>query len=197
MIQPSYVQKLEVRHLSLFVVLAALCLGIQLTPRPLNVESTSLIVFLTGAVLGVTFGAGLGSLVMFINGFLSPYGFAGLLLPFQMIGMALVGVGGGLYGRSSGGSYDSVSCVEAAVLGAFLTLIFDVLTNLGWAVPMMLEGQPILLAFVSVLVSGAFPSLVHVVSNTVFFGAAFVPVTSAVRKLLGGGHIWKKDFSLT
>jgi hypothetical protein len=197
MIQPSYVQKLEVRHLVLFVVLAALCLGIQLTPRPLNVEFTSLVVFLTGAVLGVTFGAGLGSLVMFINGFFSPYGFAGLLLPFQMIGMALVGVGGGLYGRSRGGSYDSVSCVEAAVLGAFLTLIFDVLTNLGWAVSQMLAGQPIFLAVVSALVTGAVPSLVHVVSNSVFFGAAFVPVTSAVQKLLGGGQIWKKDFSLT
>lgn len=190
-------QKLEVRHLVLFVVLAALCLGIQLTPRPLNVEFTSLVVFLTGAVLGVTFGAGLGSLVMFINGFFSPYGFAGLLLPFQMIGMALVGVGGGLYGRSRGGSYDSVSCVEAAVLGAFLTLIFDVLTNLGWAVSQMLAGQPIFLAVVSALVTGAVPSLVHVVSNSVFFGAAFVPVTSAVQKLLGGGQIWKKDFSLT
>jgi hypothetical protein len=188
-------RKHGVRHLTLFVVLTALCTCIQLTPRPPNVEFTSLITFLTGAVLGVSFGAGLGSLVMFVNGFLSPAGFAGLLLPFQMLGMALVGVGGGLYGRSRSRSYDSGSHFETAVLGASLTLIFDVLTNLGWAIPLTLAGQPVFLAVVSVLVTGAVPSLVHVVSNTAFFGAAFVPATNAVQKLLGGGQIWKKDSS--
>jgi hypothetical protein len=143
------------------------------------------------------FGVGLGVLVMFVNGFVSPYGFAGLLLPFQVIGMAVVGVGGGLYGRSRRGSYDAKSCAETAVLGAFLTLVYDALTNFGVAILQVLGGQPVLPAFVSVLVYGAFFSLVHVVSNTIFFGAAFVPVMSALQKLLGGGRTWKKEFSPT
>jgi hypothetical protein len=191
------VQKHVVRHLALFVVLAALCIGIQLTPRPPNVEFTSLIVFLAGAVLGVSFGAGLGVMVMFVNGFVSPWGIAGLILPFQVIGMAVVGVGGGLYRRSRRGSYDAESCAETAVLGAFLSLVYDVVTNLGFAVTLMLTGQPIFLAIISALVSGAVFSVVHVVSNAVFFGAAFVPVTNALQKLLGGEQTWKREFSPT
>jgi len=196
-VQPYYVQKYVVRHLVLFIVLAALCIGTQLTPRPPNVEFTSLIVFLAGAVLGVSFGAGLGVLVMVTNGFVSPWGLAGLILPFQVLGMAVVGVGGGLYRRSRRGSYDAKSCAETAVLGAFLTLVYDTVTNFGFAVTLMLTGQPIFLTFISVLVSGAVFSLIHVVSNTVIFGAAFVPVTNAMQKLLGGGQTWKKEFSPT
>lgn len=190
-------RNLTIPRLSTFVVLAALCIGVQLAPRPPNVEFTSLIVFLAGAVFGMPFGGGLGVLVMFVNGFVSSWGFAGLIAPFQMIGMAMVGLGGGLYGRSRHGSYDSASCAETAVLGAFLTLVFDVVTNFGWAVHFGLSGQPVFLAFVSTLVSGAVFSLVHVVSNTVVFGAAFVPITNALQRLLGGGQTWKKEFSPT
>jgi hypothetical protein len=178
------VQRYGVRHLILFSVLAALCIAIQLTPRPPNVEFTSLIVFVAGAVLGVSFGAGLGVLVMFVNGFASPYGVAGIILPFQVIGMVVVGVGGGLYRRSRHGSYDVKSCTEAAVLGAFLTLVYDVITNFGFAVTYMLVGEPVFLAFISAILSGAVFSVIHVVSNTVFFGAAFLPITSALQKLL-------------
>jgi hypothetical protein len=156
-----------------------------------------LIVFVTGAVFGITFGAGLGVLVMFINGFASPYGVAGIILPFQIIGMVVVGVGGGLYGRSRHGCYDAQSCAEAAVLGAFLTLAYDAITNFGFAVTYMMIGEPVLLAFVSAIVSGAVFSVIHIVSNTVFFGAAFLPITSALQKLLGGEQIWKREFSPT
>jgi len=182
------------RHLALFIVQAAVCIGIQLTPRPPNVEFTSLISFLSSAVLGMSFGVGLGAFVMFVNGFVSPSGFAGLILPFQMVGMALVGVAGGLYRRSRNGSYDAQSCFETAVLGGFLALVYDALTNFGYAMPSMLNGQPVLPTYIGVLVSGAFFSLMHVVSNTVIFGAGFVPVTNAMRKLLGGEQVWKKEF---
>jgi hypothetical protein len=196
-VQLYSVLRYSVLHLVFFSVLAALCIGIQLTPRPPNVEFTSLIVFVTGAVFGITFGAGLGVLVMFINGFASPYGVAGIILPFQIIGMVVVGVGGGLYGRSRHGCYDAQSCAEAAVLGAFLTLAYDAITNFGFAVTYMMIGEPVLLAFVSAIVSGAVFSVIHIVSNTVFFGAAFLPITSALQKLLGGEQIWKREFSPT
>jgi hypothetical protein len=170
--------------------------SIQLTPRPPNVEFTSLIVFLVGAVFGVSFGVALGVLVMFVNGFFSVWGFAGLMLPFQAAGMALVGIGGGLYGRARGGSYDVWSCIEAAVLGAFLTLVYDVVTNFGVAVSYMLVGVPILLAFVNTIISGALFLVIHVVSNTAVFGVIFVPLTNTLQKVLGGGKTWKKELSL-
>jgi hypothetical protein len=192
-IQPYFMRRFAVRHLALFAVLAAMCTGIQLTPRPPNVEFTTLISFLASAAIGMSFGVGLGAFVMFINGFVSPSGFAGLIMPFQMVGMALAGVAGGLYRRSRNGSYNAQSCFETAVLGAFLTLVYDALTNFAYAMPSMLNGQPVLPTYVAVLVSGAFLSLTHVVSNTVIFGAGFVPVTNAMQKLLGGEQVWKKE----
>lgn len=190
-------RRVAVRHLALFIVLTALCIGIQLTPRPANVEFTSLITFLAGAVLGMSFGVGLGALVMFVNGFVSPFGVSGLLLPFQIIGMAIAGIGGGLYRRSRGGSYDTTSCLETAVLGALLALGYDAITNFGWAMPTILNGQPAFPTFAGVFVFGALFSLIHVVSNTILFGTAFVPVTNALQKLLGGEQVWKKEFSPT
>jgi hypothetical protein len=196
-IHPYIMHRFTVRYLALFAVLAALCTGIQLTPRPPNVEFTSLISFLSGAIFGMSFGAGLGAFVMFVNGFVSPSGFAGLIMPFQMVGMTMAGVTGGLYRRSRNGSYDAKSCFETAVLGAFLTLVFDALTNFAFAMPSMLNGQPVFPTYVGALVSGVFFSLMHVVSNTVIFGAGFVPVTNAIQKLLGGEQVWKREFSST
>lgn len=180
------------RQITMLSIVAALCIGIQLTPRPPNVEFTSLIVFLVGAIFGIPIATGLGALVMFINGLFSPWGFAGLMIPFQVIGMAIVGVGGGLYRRKREGSYDINSCTEAAILGAFLTLVYDVITNFGVAVSYTLLGMPILLAFINTIVSGALFSLIHIISNTTVFALIFFPISNALQKLLGGENTWKK-----
>jgi len=185
------------RQLVLLSTLAALCIGIQLTPRFPNVEFTSLIVFLVGAIFGISSGVALGILVMFINAFFSPWGFAGLMLPFQVTGMMVVGIGGGLYGRTKNGLYDASSCIEAAILGASLTLVYDVITNFGVAVSLMLVGMPLLLAFISAIISGALFSLIHIVSNTAVFGLIFLPLTNTLQKLLGGEKTWKKEPLLT
>ena len=190
-------RSLPTRQLVLLIILAALCVGIQLTPRPPNVEFTSLVVFLVGAIFGTSFGATLGILVMLINGLFSPWGFAGLMLPFQVTGMVIVGIGGGLYGRTRDGLYDARSCIETAVLGAFLTLVYDIITNFGVAVSYMLIGMPILLAFINAIISGALFSVLHVVSNTAVFGLIFFPLTNILQKLLGGGKTWKKGPLLT
>jgi len=134
---------------------------------------------------------------MFINGFFSPWGFAGLMLPFQVVGMVIVGIGGGLYGRARGGLYDAKSCIEAAILGAFLTLVYDIITNFGVAVSHMLVGMPITLAFITAIVSGALFSVIHIVSNTAVFGLTFFPLTNTLQKLLRGEKTWKKEPLLT
>lgn len=175
--------------------MTALCIGIQLAPRPPNIEFTSLIVFLVGVVFGALSGSAVGALVIVVNGFFSSWGFAGLMLPFQMAGMVIVGIGGGLYGRTGAGSHATRSCLETAILGAFLTLTYDLITNSGMAVSYMLMGAPVFIAFASALVSGALFSLIHVVSNAAIFGVAFVPLTNSLQKLLGGGKTWKEEFS--
>lgn len=88
-------------------------------------------------------------------------------------------------------------CVETAVLGAFLTLVYDMVTNLGVAVSYALTGMPLPLALASAIASGALFSAIHVVSNAAVFGVVFVPLTNALRRLLGGGENWREESLLT
>ncbi len=186
-------EQLNTRRLALLTILSALCIGIQLSPRPPNVEFTSLLIFLAGALFDVRVGGILGAAVMLVNGFLSPWGFAGLMLPFQIIGMSIVGVVGGVYGHTKRNVYTPSSCGETAALGAFLTLVYDVITNFGVAVSYMILGMPALPAFIGAIVSGAPFSLIHVVSNFFVFMAAFFPLTRALQQFFGGEKIWRKE----
>jgi len=167
------------RQVALFSVFAAMCIGIQLAPRPPNVEFTSLITFTMGVFFGSLPAGTFGALVMFVNGFLSPWGFAGMIMPFQMAGMFIVGVAGGVYKRYVAGERSGRLCVEAAVLGAFLTLIYDVITNSGTA---LLAGRALILTFFM----GIAMSIVHVYSNTFFFGFAFLPLLRAIQRFWKG-----------
>lgn len=173
--------------LALLSVLTALCLGLQLVPRPMNLEFTSLFSFVTGMLFGSLFGAGLGASVMFINGFLSPYGPAGSILPFQIVGMVIVGAAGGIYRRMSVGKLSLGNALEPLVLGAFLTFVYDVVTNVGTA--LFLQG-PVLSfpqALVAALVAGVIPSIMHVAWNSILFGAVTVPLVNAVQK----AFVWR------
>lgn len=172
------------KRAALLAVITALCVGIQLTPRLPNVEATSLICFLVGFMFGAGFGALLGVLTMFINGFLSPWGFAGIIMPYQMAGMALIGFTGGFYRKILGGNPNStknptkILQFEVSFLAAFLTLIYDIITNIGWALP---SGVPIIVA----LIQGTWFTVIHVASNVVFFGSAFFILVRILDNLLG------------
>lgn len=165
---------LQTRQLALFVVLAATTIGVQLAPRPPNIESTSLITFLVGVVLGGPAGAVFGTLVMFINGFLSPWGFAGLILPFQIVGMSLIGAAGGILRKYGVPNSARRTVWESAVLGSFLTLVYDVLTNVGVA---LVANVPVFFAFIT----GVTFSFTHIVSNTLLFGLAFTPLLKTFK----------------
>jgi uncharacterized membrane protein len=165
-------------------ILTALCLAVQLSPRPPNVEFTSLFTFVLGFLFGPVLGVLFGSFVMFVNGFFSPWGFAGLMMPFQIAGMALVGLAGGLYRRYSPNYGSSAKFyLEVAVLGAFLTVVYDLITNFGVALSMMVGMNPAL-AVITALAYGAPFSLVHVFSNLVVFGAVLFPVIKALDNVL-------------
>jgi len=167
--------------ISVISVLTALCLAIQLSPRPPNVEFTSLFTFILGFVFGPFMGILFGSFVMFVNGFFSPWGFAGPNMPFQIVGMALVGLAGGLYRRYSQ-SYNSAKFyVEVAVLGAFLTVVYDLITNFGVALFYMIVGMHPTLAVITALAYGTPFSLIHVSSNIFVFGIIFLPLIKSLN----------------
>ncbi|MDI6904297.1 MAG: ECF transporter S component [Candidatus Bathyarchaeia archaeon] len=190
-------QHSNTRKLALLSVLAALCLAIQLTPRPPNVEFTSFFTFIVGLIYGALNGAFFGCFVMFVNGFLSPYGFSGLNMPFQMVGMAITGILGGVY-KSHISERDNSArfCIEAAILGAFSALIFDLITNAGVSFSYILAGMDPILALLTAVAYGTFFSIIHISSNTTVFGVLTLPSIKALDNLIGGGELWlRKDHS--
>jgi len=168
------------RVTAFFGVLTGLCLAIQLAPRPPNVEFTSLFAFTVGFLFGPFVGAFFGSFVMFVNGFFSPWGFAGLNMPFQIFGMGIVGTVGGLYKKYT----RNPTPIEAAILGAILTVFYDLVTNVGMALFYMSIGTDPTLAIITALGYGTPFSLIHIASNIAVFGIAFFPLIKAVNQIL-------------
>ncbi len=138
-----------------------------------------------GVVFGGVFGASLGAIVMLVNAFLSPFGFGHLNVFFQMFGMGVIGLVGGLYKMENDGTARFVA--ETAILGAFLTFIYYLITNVGFALYLVLfiSKVSILEALALAQVTGAFFTLTYIVTNTLIFGIGTVPLVSSMRKLLG------------
>ncbi len=174
------------RELAVLSILAASCLAVQLTPRPPNVEFTSFFTFIVGLMNGVLGGALFGCFVMFVNGFLSPYGFSGLNLPFQIVGMAMTGILGGFYRKRMPEQSGSASfCLEAAIMGAFSALIYDLVTNVGVGFSFFLAGTNFALAMLTAIAYGVFFSIVHISSNVAVFGILTFPSMKALNRLTG------------
>lgn len=184
---------MSTRRLALLIILTALCLALQVTPRPPNVEFTSFLSFVMGLTEGVVIGAFFGSFVMLVNGFVSSSGFGGLNIPFQVIGMIFAAVLGGMYRRFTGNiGFSARFSLETAVLGAFVALIYDLITNFGVGFQLILTGENPSLAMFTALANGAPFSLLHIASNSLVFGVLFLPITNALNNLNVGESYWSK-----
>lgn len=173
---------MNARKLAFLIIMTASCLALQIAPRPPNVEFTSFFSFVVGLAEGAVIGAFFGSFVMLINGFASPWGLGGLNIPFQMGGMIIAGVLGGLYRKFTPSiNFSAKFSAETAVLGAIIALLFDLITNLGYGMQLVLTGESLSLALFTALAVGAFYSLVHIISNSVVFGVLFLPITNALH----------------
>ncbi len=177
-------QNTRTRRIALISLLFAVSTALQLMPRPPGIEFTSLIIFTTGVVFGSLFGASLGFFVMFVNAFLSPYGLASLNMPFQILGMSLIGAVGGFYKITENASPRFYA--EAAVLGAFLTFIYYMITNVGYALyfSLFLSSLSIVDSLVFAQATGVFFTVTYIVTNAVIFGVGTVPLVNAMRKIL-------------
>ncbi len=182
--QPN--QRYSTRKIALLSLLFAVCTALQLVPRPPGLEFTSLITFATGVVFGSVFGASLGVFVMSVNAFLSPWGFASLNMFFQMLGMAIIGAVGGFYKIDKGRS--ARFFVETAILGAFLTFIYQMIVNGGYAIylSLFLSHISVLDALVLVQVTGIIFTVTQVSTNTIIFGVGAIPLINSIRKVVGG-----------
>jgi uncharacterized membrane protein len=151
-----------------------------------------LFTFLAGILYGSLIGGFFGGFVMFVNGFLSPWGFAGFMMPFQIVGMAIIGFAGGIYKRYGDRVHPVQVSAEVAVLGAFLTLLYDIITTVGVAVQPTLSGIPWHISLIAAFSAGALFSLVHIVANIALFGSGLIPLIKALQRIPGGEALWSK-----
>ncbi len=185
---------------AIFVALAA-ALGFLLLSVP-NVELVTFTVFASGVVLGRWRGALVGALAMAIYSGFNPYG-SGLGVPTmfaaQLAASAFTGLVGGITaplwrGAAKGAAGQGERLDAAAVggghrtlplvaggLGFVLTVVYQAAVIVGLAVmsPEFRTGA------LAVLLSNAFFSSVHLVSNTIVFAVLAPTVLPKVVRLAG------------
>ncbi len=184
---------MNTRKLTFIIILAGTCLALQISPRPPNIEFTSFLTFIVGLTEGTVLGIFFGGSVMLINGFISPWGFGGLNIPFQIAGMIIAGIVGGVYRKFTNHvSFSARFTLEPAILGAFIALAYDIITNLGFALYLVLAGENTSMAFATTIAYGSPFSVIHIVTNCAVFGILFLPITGALNRLNVGDTIWSK-----
>jgi hypothetical protein len=156
-------------HLRTIVIVAvlvamAVALGFGLAHVP-NVELITLVVFISGHLMGIWTGMMVGAVSMGLFTVLNPMGMPVIPLALsQVTAMALIGMLGGATRRWIG--WGRV-WARMALCGFAATVFYDLVTNLVMALSLGMLGQ-----LAKVLIAGLTFSLLHMISNTVIFAAA-------------------------
>jgi hypothetical protein len=172
---------------AIFAALAA-ALGFLLIGVP-NVELLTFTVFAAGVVLGRLRGAVAGVLAMAIYSGLNPYG-SGAAIPTlflsQLVAAAVTGMAGGmassLWRQEDPGRRWMQGALICAIIGLVLTVAYQaaVIVGISAMSPEFRTGA------VAVIVSNAFFSLVHIVSNTAIFAVAGPALLPRIARLAVG-----------
>jgi hypothetical protein len=144
-----------------------------------NVEISSVMVFLSGFLFGITTGGLTGLIAMTIFQLWNPWG------PFiPPIGVAvigctvLIGVVGGITGRNLNYSeiYESKWFFGPGMIGVVTTLFYDLVTTFASSITWSMD-------FGVALFFGLPFMLVHMISNGILFGVLTPPVAKAIGHL--------------
>jgi hypothetical protein len=168
---------IDTRKIALLSILSAAAIASNyLLIGVSNVKFMDLIVFTSGFIMGPMMGALTGVMVWLVYGTINPFGFSLPILLATMTGEAMFGIAGGYY-RKNEQTGVGVN-LWTAFIGFIVTFVYDVFTNIISAYTV---GIPISIG----LVTGIPFMLAHVLSNTVFFGLGFRPLSSSISKVLG------------
>jgi uncharacterized membrane protein YeaQ/YmgE (transglycosylase-associated protein family) len=148
-----------------------------------NVKLMDFIVFVGGFCFGPVVGVLIGVFSWAVYGTLNPQGFMLQIWLATMFSEMIYGIIGGFLRKGLGSNFKGErwrASVFFASIGALLTLVYDVITNVVFG---LTAGWNIIFA----VVVGFIPfGLLHEVSNICFFGFGSVPVISAINKVVGG-----------
>jgi uncharacterized membrane protein len=148
--------------MGIFIALAV-ALGFALASVP-NLEMVTGTIFVAGYFLGSKKGALVGFIAEFLYSILNPYGLAvPPLLLAQSLSMALAGYVGGLLGQKDNpDEITTLKRVKFGTCGLLLTLIFDVVTTLSFAIFVGSSWQAITAVFLSGINFYTIHSLVNI-----------------------------------
>jgi len=175
--------KMKVRRVAIVATLVALCIATNyvLVSVP-NVKVMDFLVFIGGFCFGPFTGALIGILTWAVYGTINPYGFVPQVWLATMFFESIYGLVGGLLGRSLvSTSFDGQHLrlsVFFGIMGCFLTLIYDSIVNVVYA---LVFSVPIIAA----LVLGTPFLVLHIVSNAFIFAGGSIPLIRVIRKMLG------------
>ena len=174
-----------VRDICLIAMLTAVCVGgsYAFIAFP-NVNLMDLVVFVTGFVFGPFIGGMTGILAWAAYGVLNPFGFSAPILVSTMVGEAIFGIFGGVVERisyrNSTNPFDLKFSLEIGLWGLILTIIYDLLTNLVFAITF---GVSFAAAIVTGWLIPPWFGIVHEGSNLFLFFAAVHPLIRAIRRI--------------
>jgi len=181
--------RLTIRDISLITILTALCIGSDLALIGIpNVKIMDLVVFAAGFIFGAPVGVATGALTWMVYGIISPFGFSLPLWGATVIGETVFGLVGGVLGRINYRTQERGFNVfgfslEMALWGLILTVIYDLFTNVVFAVTF---GLPVIAAIVAGWFIPPFFGILHEASNFVLFFSALYPLTKVIRTFRGG-----------
>jgi hypothetical protein len=168
------------RWISILAIMTALALvGNYVLVAVPNVELGSTVLFVTAYIFGMQMAVWSTLIMSLLFGVINPWGgFIPQIWASQVIGWFYIITIGSIMGKQ-GKSNRRVEPRkwELAITGAFVTFIFEQITNLGYSITF---GVPFYLA-----ATAAIPfSIIHIVSNTLIFSQVVPMLNSALRTQL-------------
>ncbi len=152
-----------------------------------NLELGSTVLFVTAYIFGAQMAIWATLIMSLLFGIINPWGgFIPQIWLSQVIGWFYIVIIGSIMGRrGKEGKKLEPRKWELAIIGAFVTFIFEQVTNLGYSATF---GVPFLLA-----VTAAIPfSIVHILSNAVIFSQVVPMLDSTLSRQLKD-LIWSTD----
>ncbi|MEI6448073.1 MAG: prenyltransferase/squalene oxidase repeat-containing protein [Actinomycetes bacterium] len=168
------------RSLALVAALAGLAVAGRLAFAPLpNVKPTTDIVLIAGFALGASPGFAVGAITALVSNM--AFG-QGPWTPWQMLAWGLVGVGGALLARLTGGN---IGRWRLAAAGALAGLLFGTVMDVSqW---LLYGGQPEQAKLIGFMVTSLPWNIAHAAGNAAFalaFGPALIAAVTRARRRL-------------
>ncbi len=165
------------RKTSLTAILSALALvGTYLFVAIPNVELGSVVFFIIGLVFGLDIGFSSMIIASIIFSVLNPWGgFYPIIWISQAIAWGVIVVAGYLMGLiESEDNTEPFNAVHLGIIGGFVTLLFDLITDLGYSITF---GVP----FIAAIITGALYHVAHIASNIIIFAIGIPRIVRIIR----------------